>query len=161
MDGDRKVRVTPRTFEHDRTDGRVWGNYVDPKTVKDFRGELERTLRLMGYTPLAYRDDVGPDAFGAVAYVHSAYKDTTPFREEPILIDDGSCKLAGKDVFKVVIRDAEGKNRQLHDRVLMLMARFHIIEPNSIGSVDDCAEGTLVYALKRAYWQDTPSDSVH
>jgi hypothetical protein len=162
MHGERKVRTIERNYVNDRIEGRVWGNYVDPRVIARFEKNLREELAEMGYTPRLYADEFGPDAFGAVAYVHSAEKDTTPFREEPILIDDGSCKLAGIDVFKVAIRDAEGENKGLHNIVLMLMAKHRIMEPNSIGTPKDCcAEGTQVYALKRGYWQDTPSDSVH
>lgn len=157
MSGKRKVRATARNYVNDQTDGRVWGNYVDPRVIDEFVEDLKRELAEGGYTPCHYADDVGPDGFGAVAFA----KGQMPFREEPALIDYGSCQLDGRDVLKVAIRDAEGKNKPLHDKVLMLMARSRIMEPNSIGSVDECAEGTQVYALKRAYWLVPDSDFVH
>lgn len=91
-------------------------------------------------------------------------------RTEPILIDDGgeiisnispgyllrlqndphrdSWPEEGVPVLKVAIRDADGANRQLHDRVLEIFQKNGINNPNN-GSCMPCAPGTQVYALRR------------
>ncbi len=124
-------------------------------------------LEKEGYKARVYRVDQDVEA---IAYI----KDEVPFREEPILLDDGGSILpqsggevnrllskignpqdpddiepmGGDYVLKIAIRDANGKNEALHDIVVRLLAKYGIVNPSD-GVYSPPVEGTVVYALKR------------
>ena len=122
-----------------------FGHAVPNATVNDFCSRLVEYLLSEGYYPVSYDGHQGPTRTGATAYT----KEDVPFRTEPILIDDCRVGPDNTPVLKIVIRDAEGMNKLLHDTVCQLLAEYGITEPK------DCArqppeKGTRVYALRRS-----------
>ena len=135
--------VDPRIIE----DEELWhgvSNYIPgtilPKIITSFRTQLIDD----GYRVIPYDHCPGPSRPGAIAYS----KDDVPFRQEPILIDEGSIVGPnGLPLVSIVIRDAEGKNKKLHDDVLGLLARYGITSPNESNLVP-CDHGGKAYGLR-------------
>ena len=117
-----------------------FGNDLESHFVNQFKYELVDMLRKNGYRPVPY-------SLGGTDVV--AYEmEEVPFRQEPIIIDDGRTIIERDKVLKIAVRDAHGANRSLHDRVLELL-HSHVLHDLEPGSDMPCEEGTVVYALKR------------
>ncbi len=116
-----------------------YGNSLPSQIVDRFKASLEEQLAKRGYLPLPYSSQ--PDT---KAYI----KRDVPFRQEPILIDDGGERIGGLLVLKVAVREAKGENAALDQLVRGLLISYRIEDP-TLGASQPCQEGTKVYALKR------------
>lgn len=83
--------------------------------VSNIGDELRSNLLGGGYFPVVYDSN-------ATAYT----KEQVPFRQEPIVIDEGSFYL------KITVRHATTCNKQLHDSVIELLRRYEIKDPTKI-----------------------------
>lgn len=142
-----------------------FGNDLEAQEADRFKAELIGMLEQEGYSKRIYRTGNGMEA---IAYLRG----DTPFRHEPLLLDDGGSilpsssghvirllekggqprgpkddeePLTGDRVLKIAIRHAEGANQSLHGQVLRLLATYNIFDPQA----DEGDEGTVVYAFKR------------
>jgi len=151
-----KVRQSARpVFTYD------WENDLQSDLVDRIKSEITRYLRLQGYKRMIYKIT---DVMETVAYVN----EDVPFRNEPILLDDGGSVipatakrlekigrlsednelgLLGDRVLKIAIRDAYGKNKYLHFDILgIICQRIPLLETGEDRPVQP---DTVVYALKR------------
>ncbi|MBU0979323.1 MAG: hypothetical protein KJ709_00820 [Nanoarchaeota archaeon] len=102
-----------------------------------FRDLMTVYLRGTGYLPRPYDEKV-------TSFITD---EMTPFRQEPILIDDGSLSSGGCPVLKVAVRGAEAENEGLYKKVLVMLSIFGMGEtPNGAYSP---AEGTRMVQLRK------------
>ena len=155
-----KVRIDPRPCSQPDS----FGDDMKALEVASFRSELVDMLLAQGYRERVY---CMTSDMVTIAYI----TDEVPFREEPILLDYGGTiidvpldkvkeirskqphnindiePIAGNYVLKIAIRDANGDNEELHDKVVRLLAKHGVVNPHADTS-PPVRPGTVVYALK-------------
>jgi hypothetical protein len=129
------VRRSPRP-----TTDYVWGNDLLSAKADIFKSELIKILVTEGYKERLYFKGNGLET---VAYI----LEEVPFRQEPILLDDG-CRIAGTQrILSIAIRDALGMNRRLYHYVHGLLTRYTIRPARE--SNNPCNDGTRVFMVSR------------
>ena len=124
-------------------DGDPMGNRAADSVVDSFKINLEEYLASEGYAPVPYHTGNQPEAIGYA-------KRPCLLRDEPVLIDDGGTVIqsTGLRVLKVAVRDAEGKNKPLHDRIVEMLRPVCGGEPVEWTELKP-AKGTKVYEIER------------
>ncbi len=150
------IQVAERIIESDqiRGDQRIvlvtgLGYDLLSEEVNQIKKVVEEYLIARGYSKVIHKPIKGGDGIEAIAYE----RETTDFRKEPFLIDNGGQICNGLPVLKIVVRDINGLNKYLYDSIRTLLGHFGINEAGG-GNSGPSVEGTEIYELRRCSLED-------
>ena len=115
MDG---VRLKPRSISLEELTSKLTPGRIAPAAeVSEIKDKLKEVLTSEGYKVRTYNHTDDIDCFAFM-------QKEVPFREEPILIDDGGLFLNGQPILRIMVLDAEGANRNLNKKIETLSRAY-------------------------------------
>ena len=111
------------------------GCLVPATEVSKFKEQLIEGLTREGYKRRTYNHTNDMDCFAFMG-------EEVPFREEPLLIDDGGYSFNNQPILKIIVRGAQGANKHLNEKIeTLLRALAFGAHPIRISSTQSGYEG--------------------